>query len=130
MTTSKTNKFLSMAMATAAAGAIASTAHAAPGTTTSGVKDLQQGYQVAAVNVGKKKSKEGRCGEGSCGGDKGKDKEGKCGGKDKEGSCGEGKCGGDKGKDKEGSCGEGKCGGDKGKDKEGSCGEGKCGGKK
>ena len=88
--------------------------------------------------------------EGSCGGDKGDEKEG-------EGSCGEGSCGGDKegeGHDKEGegscgeagdkegegSCGEagekegeGSCGGDKegeGHDKEdaeGSCGEGSCG---
>ena len=79
-------------------------------------------------------------GEGSCGGDKGEEKEG-------EGSCGEGSCGGDKGDEKEGegscgeadekagegSCGEGSCGGDKegeGHDKEdaeGSCGEGSCG---
>lgn len=66
-------------------------------------------------------------------------KEGKCGGDmekgAKDGKCGEGKCGGDKGKKKdmkEGKCGEGKCGGDKGKKKdmkEGKCGEGKCGGK-
>jgi uncharacterized low-complexity protein len=76
-------------------------------------------------------------GEGSCGGDKGEEKEG-------EGSCGEGSCGGDKegegscgeagDKEGEGSCGEGSCGGDKegdGHDKEdaeGSCGEGSCGG--
>ncbi|CAA6828102.1 MAG: FIG024746: hypothetical protein [uncultured Thiotrichaceae bacterium] len=46
----------------------------------------------------------------------------------KEGKCGEGKCGGDKA-DKEGKCGEGKCGGDKA-EKEGKCGEGKCGGSK
>lgn len=44
----------------------------------------------------------------------------------KEGKCGEGKCGGDKAKG-EGKCGEGKCGGDKAKG-EGKCGEGKCGG--
>ena len=44
-----------------------------------------------------KKAHEGKCGEGKCGGDKGK----------------EGSCGSDKGK-------EGSCGGDKGK--EGSCG--------
>ena len=44
---------------------------------------------------------------------------------DKEGKCGEGKCGGKA--DKEGKCGEGKCGGKS--DKEGKCGEGKCGGK-
>ncbi len=76
-------------------------------------------------------------GEGSCGGDKGEEKEG-------EGSCGEGSCGGDKegeGHDKEGegSCGddkegeghdkegEGSCGDDK-EEAEGSCGEGSCGG--
>jgi len=46
----------------------------------------------------------------------------------KEGGCGEGKCGGDKGDD-EGKCGEGKCGEEKA-DGEGKCGEGKCGGGK
>ena len=35
--------------------------------------------------------------------------EGKCGGDKKDGKCGEGKCGGDKKKD--GKCGAGKCGG-------------------
>ncbi|NND46175.1 MAG: hypothetical protein HKN55_00795 [Woeseiaceae bacterium] len=67
--------------------------------------------------------------EGSCGGDKGEEKEG-------EGSCGEGSCGGDKEgegscgeKEGEGSCGEGSCGADSGeKEGEGSCGEGSCGG--
>jgi len=43
-----------------------------------------------------------------------------------EGVCGEGKCGGDKGK--EAKCGEGKCGDDKAK--EAKCGEGKCGASK
>ena len=46
----------------------------------------------------------------------------------KEGKCGEGKCGGKETKKMEGKCGEGKCGGSKAK-KEGKCGEGKCGGK-
>ena len=85
------------------------------------VNDLGQGYML----VGEEKP-EGKCGEGKCGADKGK--EGSCGeGKEAaEGKCGEGKCGADKGK--EGSCGEGH---DKGK--EGSCGEekgkeGSCGG--
>ena len=79
--------------------------------------DLDAGYQLAGD-----KGKEGKCGEGKCGGDKGA--EGSCGEKDKgeEGKCGEGKCGGDKGA--EGSCGE--------KGAEGSCGEkgeeGSCGG--
>ena len=73
-----------------------------------GVSEISSGYMVAG--------KEGKCGEGKCGGKKGK----------KEGKCGEGKCGGKKGK-KEGKCGEGKCGGKKSK-KEGKCGEGKCGG--
>ena len=52
-------------------------------------------------------------GEGSCGGDKGgdKDAEGSCGGdKDAEGSCGGDKAEGEE-KDAEGKCGEGKCGG-------------------
>ena len=75
--------------------------------------------------------KDGKCGEGKCGGSdkKGKCGEGKCGGSDKKGKCGEGKCGGGdkKGKCGEGKCGEGKCGGGK-SDKKGKCGEGKCGG--
>ena len=75
---------------------------------------LESGYMVAM--------KEGKCGEGKCGGDKAKT--------EAEGKCGEGKCGGDKAKT-EGKCGEGKCGGDKTKtEAEGKCGEGKCGGSK
>ena len=88
-------------------------------------------FEISTLSVGYMLGE----GEGSCGGDKGEEKEG-------EGSCGEGSCGGDKegeGDDKEGegSCGEGSCGGDKegeGDDKEGegSCGdnkegEGSCG---
>jgi len=67
-------------------------------------------------------SKDGKCGEGKCGGSDKKS--------DKSGKCGEGKCGGsDKKSDKSGKCGEGKCGGsDKKSDKKGKCGEGKCGG--
>ncbi len=76
-------------------------------------KSLTSGYMAAAM------------GEGSCGGDKGK--EGSCGGdKGKEGSCGgdkgeEGSCGGDKGE------GDGEGEGEE-KGEEGKCGEGKCGG--
>jgi uncharacterized low-complexity protein len=78
------------------------------------LQSLKSGYQVADT-----KGKEGKCGEGKCGGDKKKD--GACGGdKAKEGACG-----GDKAKD--GASGdkakEGACGGDKAKD-------GKCGGNK
>ena len=51
--------------------------------------------KMEARKEARKKAMEGKCGEGKCGGDKGKK---------------EGKCGGDKGK-KEGKCGEGKCGG-------------------
>jgi len=61
-----------------------------------GMQELSAGYDVAMS------TSEGMCGEGKCGGDKGK-----------EGKCGEDKSGGDKGK--EGKCGEGKCGGDKAK---------------
>ena len=54
-----------------------------------GMSDLDQGSQVAMSS-----KKDGKCGEGKCGGDKKKD--GKCGGdkKKKDGKCGEGKCGG------------------------------------
>ena len=80
--------------------------------------ELDAGYQLAG-----EKGKEGKCGEGKCGADKGA--EGSCGEKGAEGSCGE--------KGAEGSCGEkgaeGSCG-EKGA--EGSCGEkgkeGSCGG--
>ena len=78
--------------------------------------ELDSGYMLADGHKGK----EGKCGEGKCGGEKakeGKCGEGKCGGDKKahEGKCGEGKCGGDK------KAHEGKCGGDK-KDKDGCCG--------
>ena len=90
-----------------------------------GYSQMESGYQLVD-GEGKcggdmKKAKEGKCGEGKCGGDMKKAKEGKCG---------EGKCGGDMKKAKEGKCGEGKCGGDMKKAKEGKCGEGKCGGDK
>jgi len=86
-------KPVALAIGAAIAGSLAmtSTAQASAFSAT----DLGQGYVQLA-------------GEGSCGGDKGK-----------EGKCGEGKCGAEKGK-------EGSCGGDK-KAAEGKCGEGKCG---
>lgn len=68
-------------------------------------------------------------GAGGYGGGDGKSaQEGKCGGKktEKEGKCGEGKCGG-KNEMKQNM--EGKCG-EKKSEKEGKCGEGKCGSKK
>jgi len=72
-----------------------------------GLTDLSSGYMVVA---------EGKCGEGTCGGDKGKSTEGTCGGdkgKSTEGTSG----GGDKDKSSEGKCGgkshrEAKCGSD------------------
>ena len=68
--------------------------------------DLDNGYMLAD----KDKAKEGKCGEGKCGGKKAK-----------EGACGEGKA--KDAKHAEGKCGEGKCGGDNAK-------EGDCGGEK
>jgi len=97
-------KPLAIAMGATFAAALSASPVASADTNPFGMQNLSGGYMQLA---------EGKCGEGKCGGDKGK-----------EGKCGEGKCGGDKGK--EGKCGEGKCGGDKGK--EGKCGEGKCGG--
>ncbi|MBU1620030.1 MAG: hypothetical protein KJ556_18575 [Gammaproteobacteria bacterium] len=107
----KTNKTTAVAVSALVLGSLSTlslTAHANPFS----AEQLNAGYQLASA-------------EASCGADKAKDKEAKCG---------EGKCGEDKAKDKEAKCGEGKCGGDKkdGKDKEktkeAKCGEGKCGG--
>lgn len=85
-------------------------------------QQLSGGYDLANYNS----HKEGGCGEGKCGAEKGEG----------EGKCGEGKCG-EKKADAEGKCGEGKCGGEKMEagehddeksGAEGKCGEGKCGG--
>jgi uncharacterized low-complexity protein len=93
---------------------------------------LGEGEGSCGGDKGEEKEGEGSCGEGSCGGDKAEEKEGEgsCGGdkegesddKEGEGSCGEGSCGGDKADEKEG---EGSCGGDKAEEKDG---EGSCGG--
>jgi len=66
-----------------------------------GASQLEHGYMVLAS----KDEKEGKCGEGKCGGEK-DEKDGKCGGEkdQKDGKCGEGKCGGEKDK-KDGKCG-------------------------
>ena len=75
-----------------------------------GLSEIGSGYTQLASSHGdgEMKDKEGKCGEGKCGGEM-KDKEGQCGGemKDKEGQCG------GEMKSKEGKCGEGKCGGNK-----------------
>ena len=141
-------KPLAVALSAAFIGSVAGTTVANAADNPFGMSQLSSGYMVA-------ESHEGKCGEGKCGGMKGK-----------QGKCGEGKCGmsmmdadgdgkvtkdefmsghdkmfskkdknGDgvidasEMKGKEGKCGEGKCGGAKSK-KEGKCGEGKCGGKK
>jgi len=104
-------KPLSIALGAAFVASLAGTSIANAADNPFSMTELSSGYMVAD-------SKEGKCGEGKCGGEK----------KAKEGKCGEGKCGGEK-KAEEGKCGEGKCGGEK-KAKEGKCGEGKCGGEK
>ena len=76
---------------------------------TANADSIESPFALSTLNVGYMLAN----GEGSCGGDKDKEKEG-------EGACGEGSCGGDKE-------GEGSCGGDK-DDAEGSSGEGSCGG--
>jgi len=103
----KTN-VLTLAMGTAFAASLVSAPLANADENPFKMESLKSGYQVASAD----KAKDGKCGEGKCGGDK--KKEGACGGdkKDKEGACG-----GDK-KDKEGACGgdkkkEGSCGGNK-----------------
>ena len=81
---------------------------------------LGEGEGSCGGDKGEEKEGEGSCGEGSCG--EGHDKEGEGHDKEGEGSCGEGSCGA---ADKEG---EGSCGDDKKEHAEGSCGEGSCGG--
>ena len=99
-------KPLSIALGAAFVASLAGTSVANAADNPFSMTELSSGYMVAD-------SKEGKCGEGKCGGEK-KAEEGKCGGEKKaeEGKCGEGKCGGEK-KAKEGKCGEGKCGGEK-----------------
>lgn len=53
-----------------------------------GMQKLDSGYQLAAADD---KKKDGKCGEGKCGGDKKPADD-----KKKDGKCGEGKCGGTK----------------------------------
>lgn len=95
------------------------------------MSELSGGYMQLASGYGEGKSeKEGKCGEGKCGGknEMKQNMEGKCGEKksEKEGKCGEGKCG-EKKEMKQNM--EGKCG-EKKSEKEGKCGEGKCGASK
>jgi uncharacterized low-complexity protein len=89
---------------------------------------LGEGEGSCGGDKGEEKEGEGSCGEGSCGGDK----EGDADDKEGEGSCGDDKEGEADDKEGEGSCGddkegEGSCGDDK-EEAEGSCGEGSCGG--
>jgi uncharacterized low-complexity protein len=74
---------LSLAVGTAFAATLVAAPLASAAENPFKMDSLKSGYQVAD---GHKKDKEGKCGEGKCGGDK----------KDKEGKCGEGKCGGEK----------------------------------
>jgi uncharacterized low-complexity protein len=104
---SKKSSALTLAVGSAFAASLLSVQPAAAGDNPFELETLKTGYQVAAAD----KDKEGKCGEGKCGGDK--KKEGACGGGKKK----DGACGGDK-KDKEGACGgdkkkEGSCGGNK-----------------
>ena len=71
------------------------------------ISDRSASYTIADAH-----GEEAGCGEGKCGDEKGKDKEGCCGDHKKkaEGSCGEGKCGDGAKKEEEGKCGEGRCG--------------------
>jgi uncharacterized low-complexity protein len=113
------NKPVAAVVGTAFVGSLVGTTVAVADDNPFEAVELDNGYMLA----GHHGDKEGKCGEGKCGGEKkaeGKCGEGKCGGEKKaEGKCGEGKCGGEK-------KAEGKCGGEK--KAEGKCGEGKCGG--
>jgi len=104
MSEKKIVKPLALAVGAALAGTFAIS-----GTVNADVVDSP--FEISSMSVGYMLGE----GEGSCGGDKGDEKEG-------EGSCGEGSCGESHDKEGEGSCGEGHD-----KEGEGSCGEGSCG---
>lgn len=95
---------LSLAVGSAFAASMLSLPAAQADNNPFAMQQLQSGYLLADNHA---KPKEGKCGEGKCGGKKDA--------KAKDGKCGEGKCGGAKAKD--GKCGEGKCGGAKKSDK-------------
>ena len=99
MSEKKIVKPLALAVGAALAGTFAIS-----GTVNADVVDSP--FEISSMSVGYMLGE----GEGSCGGDKGDEKEG-------EGSCGEGSCGESHDKEGEGSCGE-----DKKEGAEGSCG--------
>lgn len=111
----------SMTLSIAIAAAMSSTAiQVSADNTPFSATSMNQGYQVAMHHGDKDKAKDGKCGEGKCGGkDKSHDhKDHKDHDKAHDGSCGgsmkadDGKCGAkDTKKAKDGKCGEGKCGG-------------------
>ena len=115
--THKTKTPLALAIGTAFVASLAASgiANAAPNSSNPfSMSELNSGYmQVADSHMqegkcgGDKTTKEGKCGEGKCGGAKKESMEGKCGGDKgtKEGKCGEGKCGGAKKESMEGKCG-------------------------
>ena len=108
MTTKTNMKPVAAVIGAALVGSLSAVSLAQAAENPFGASQLQSGYMMLADSHDA--AKEGKCGEGKCGGEKGEKKG------DKEGKCGEGKCGGDKGEkkgDKEGKCGEGKCGGSK-----------------
>jgi len=118
----KSVKPLSLAVGTAFVATLAAgnvSADADAHTNPFSMNELSSGYMQLAYGGGGGSSegesgKEGKYGEGKCGGKKA----------DKEGKCGEGKCGSDMKKNMEGNCGGKKA------EKEGKCGEGKCGSNK
>ncbi len=132
MSEKKVVKPLALAVGAALAGtfAISGTVNADSIDSPFEISTLSVGYMLGegegscGGDKGEEKEGEGSCGEGSCGGDKegdADDKEGDADDKEGEGSCGEGSCGGDKEGDADDKEGEGSCGGDKEK-AEGSCG--------
>ena len=154
--TDKTRKPLALAIGTAFVATLAASTVANAASTGGNpftMTEMSSGYMQLA------EMKDGKCGEGKCGGSMNKSREmkdGKCGGMKgskgmKDGKCGEGKCGGSmgksgmKGQNMQGQnmkgMKDGKCGGSgnmgmskqemqKKGVKDGKCGEGKCGGSK
>ncbi len=99
----KTKTTLSIALGSVFVAAMAASSIASAAQSPFAMTSLDKGYMVVAqADMAKDakpaaKAKDGKCGEGKCGGDKAKMKDAKpADAKAKDGKCGEGKCGGAK----------------------------------
>ncbi len=102
MNAKKTSLTLAIGAAFVTTAGLAPLAHAADSASPFGLQKLDSGYQLAAKHMAAPaadKKKDGKCGEGKCGGDKPaaeKMKDGNCGATDNKAKMKDASCGGDK----------------------------------